>query len=63
MKTPARMEDLRHIDTDLSAEEKAEARRAGLAQKSIAALGARWTLAQQHAPQRGTYDNRGVRVA
>ncbi|MFC4518584.1 hypothetical protein [Cupriavidus pinatubonensis] len=56
MKTPARMEDLRHVDTGLSANEKAEARRAGLAQKAIAALGTRWTCAAEHAPRRGNFN-------
>lgn len=56
MKTPARMEDIKAWDTDLSANEKAEARRAGLAQKAIAALGARWTCAKVHAPEKGSYN-------
>lgn len=56
MKTPARMEDLRHVDTGLSANDKAEARRAGLAQKAIAALGSRYTCAKVHAPARGVYN-------
>ncbi|NSX18136.1 hypothetical protein HTY52_28950 [Cupriavidus taiwanensis] len=56
MKTPAPMTDLRHVDTGLSATEKAEARRAGLAQKAIAALGARWTCAPEHAPRRGMFN-------
>lgn len=56
MKTPARNTDLRHVDTGLSANEKAEARRAGLAQKARAALGDRWVMAHQHAPARGVYN-------
>lgn len=52
----AKMTDLRHVDTGLSADEKAEARRTGLAQKAIAALGARWTCAKVHAPARGHYN-------
>ncbi|WP_158664374.1 hypothetical protein [Cupriavidus metallidurans] len=63
MRTPARMEDLRHVDTGLSPAERDDARREGLRQKSIAALGDRWLLDQKHAPQRGTYDKHGVRVA
>lgn len=56
MKTPAPMTDLRHVDTGLSAKEKADARRAGLAQKAIAALGNSWVMARKHAPARGTYN-------
>lgn len=56
MKTPERNSDLRHVETDLSDEEKATARRAGLAQKARAALGGRWVMARQHAPARGVYN-------
>ena len=56
MKTPARMSDIKALDTGLSADEKATARRAGLAQKAIAALGARWTCAPEHAPRRGSFN-------
>lgn len=56
MQTPTRMTDLRHVQTDLSADEKAEARRAGLAQKAIAAMGNAWTCAKVHAPRRGHYN-------
>ncbi|MEM5429374.1 hypothetical protein [Cupriavidus oxalaticus] len=59
-----KMTDLRHIESGLSADEKASARRAGLAQKAIAALGARWTCAPQHAPRRGTFNPlTGVRLS
>lgn len=54
--TPAKMTDLRHVQTNLSADEKAEARRAGLAQKAIAALGSRYICAKVHAPSRGHYN-------
>lgn len=56
MKTPARMADLAKIDTGLSADEKAAARRSGLAQKARAALGGRWVMAREHAPARGVYN-------
>lgn len=56
METPIRMTDLRHVDTGLSANDKAEARRAGLAQKARAALGGRWVMAREHAPARGVYN-------
>ena len=51
-----KMTDLRHVETGLSATEKAAARRAGLAQKAIAALGARYACAKVHAPRRGHYN-------
>lgn len=62
-RSPARNEDLRHVDTDLPAAERTAARIEGLRQKAVAALGSRWVLAREHAPQRGHYNDRGVRVA
>lgn len=56
MDTPIRMQDLRHVETGLSTEEKAAARRAGLAQKACAALGGRWVMARENAPVRGAYN-------
>lgn len=62
-RSPARNEDLRHVDTGLSAAERTAARIEGLRQKAVAALGSRWVLAREHAPKRGNYNDRGVRVA
>lgn len=56
MKTPAPMTDIKALDTGLSEQEKADARRAGLAQKAIAALGTRWVCAAANAPARGSYN-------
>lgn len=61
--SPSRMEDLRHIDTGLPDPQRAAARLEGLRQKSLAALGPRWVLAREHAPQRGVYNDRGIRIA
>lgn len=55
MKTPARMEDLRHVETNLSDEEMQECRLAGLRQKEIAELGDRYVLHPKNAPERGAY--------
>ncbi len=63
IETPKRNDDLRHVDSGLSAAERTAARLEGLRQKSVAALGARWILAPEHSPQRGTYNDRGVRIA
>ncbi|NPT50755.1 hypothetical protein GNZ10_13720 [Ralstonia sp. 3N] len=62
-KSPARNEDLRHVDTGLSAAERTAARIEGLRQKAVAALGSRWILSREHSPQKGNYTHAGKRLA
>ena len=56
MKTPARMEYIKSLDTDLSAEEKKLAILEGRRLQQIRELGDRYLLAPAKAPMRGTYN-------
>jgi hypothetical protein len=52
MNTPQKMTDLRHVNTELTAEERLQARNEGKRQKWLAALGPKWLGHPQYS---GTY--------
>ena len=66
MKTPARMEDLRHVRTGLSAFDIHEACNESAKLKEIeaqkATLGVRYLLHPANAPEKGIYNNQGTRL-
>lgn len=56
MRTPARNEDLRHVETGLSDTEKRQIhRRVAM----VAVLGDKWLLHPANSPKRGVYDRNG----
>ncbi|MGK2829201.1 hypothetical protein ACSI5F_03730 [Ralstonia pseudosolanacearum] len=57
--SPARNEDLRHIDSGLPDHEKHVIQERA---RQIAALGNKWLLHPDNAPKRGTYNHQGIRV-
>ncbi|WP_197328702.1 hypothetical protein [Ralstonia syzygii] len=62
--SPARNEDLRHFDTSgLDRSELRDAQQQGRRLYWIAQLGSRWIGSLTNAPQRGTYNNVGKRIA
>ncbi len=63
MRTPAQMEDLRHIETGLSDEEKKLAILESRRMLQIREMGDAYLLHPKNAPKRGTYNERGLPVA
>ncbi|WP_423197888.1 hypothetical protein DFLDMN_001527 [Cupriavidus sp. H19C3] len=63
MTITAKMLDLSKIDTGLTPDEARAAREECQRMKQRRALGDRYVLARANAPQRGEYNNQGVRLA
>lgn len=62
--SPKRNEDLRHIDTSyVDRDELRELQLKGQRQYWREQLGDRWIASKANAPQRGTYNHRGIRIA
>lgn len=59
MKTPARNQDIKDLDTGLSPAEKRDMRRAAL----IDVLGVKYALHPANSPAKGNYDRHGKRIA
>ena len=62
MKTPARNQDIKALETGLSALDRHEAINECKKLKQIEELGERYLLHKANAPKRGTYDHRGMPV-
>lgn len=64
MKTPARMTDLRHVDSGLPAMERHELILEARRQQAIRELDAMWVCHPNNAPAKGTYHpSTGARLA
>lgn len=59
MKTPARNQDIKNLDTGLTPAEKRDIRREAL----IDVLGIKYALHKENAPQKGNYDRHGRLIA
>ncbi|MGA4275618.1 hypothetical protein ACI2VH_02720 [Ralstonia nicotianae] len=63
-RSPARNEDLRHVDTSgLDRDELRELQQKGRRLYWRERLGDRWIASKANAPLRGTYNERGIRIA
>ncbi|WP_407059226.1 hypothetical protein ACKZDW_02255 (plasmid) [Ralstonia syzygii subsp. celebesensis] len=63
-RSPARNEDLRHVDTSgLDRDELRELQQKGQRLYWRELLGDRWIASKANAPQRGTYNHNGTRIA
>lgn len=62
MKTPARNEDLRHFESDLTPMEKHEAILESRRLLQIREMGEAWVAHPKNAPAKGFYNNQGTRL-